>query len=356
MIKQKYVINDIKNQMFMNEYFTSFFDSMKTRIRNPFLGTLTIVWAIRNWKVIYALFNFDDGYTLTNKINFIQNYFNQKSFFWEVTLNLIITLIVLLSTYVLLALSKSIVEFYYKVIEKYIIQLIDKKSIIDKNQYLMLFNQTESYLEANEKKDRKILNIESINSENQKIIEITRKENKDLFETIKRYSDENEIYKENILNLNSQKDLIIKDNIKTNTELNEIKHKYIDLNYQLKFYIDNIDSHKNTDILQNINVDLINSIENFKIENSNKSKKMSIQDIFHDIYNNFSKDDIKQFLDFKNNRVKRRSDFNIKSYVKMLVNDIIIEDMTGKIELGSIGIRFINFIEKMIDLNLNIKR
>ena len=47
----------------IKDFLVSFKDNFKEKTRNPFLGTYLIVWLIRNWELIYTLFNFDQNKT-----------------------------------------------------------------------------------------------------------------------------------------------------------------------------------------------------------------------------------------------------------------------------------------------------
>lgn len=47
--------------------FESFVDNIKQKTTNPFFGTLILVWLVRNWELIYTLFNFDKDWLLSDK-------------------------------------------------------------------------------------------------------------------------------------------------------------------------------------------------------------------------------------------------------------------------------------------------
>lgn len=66
----------------MTEQITSLFDNIKQKTTNPFFGTLILVWAYRNWELLYTLFNFDNECTLDDKKVFIISYFNGREPFW----------------------------------------------------------------------------------------------------------------------------------------------------------------------------------------------------------------------------------------------------------------------------------
>jgi len=101
----------------MTEHIFSFLDSYKSKIRNPFIGTMISVWLIRNWKIVYAIFAFDDDKTMEWKIKYISAYFS-KIYFWDEFIDVIgIGLLSLLFTFLLLAASRVMTDFYYKIVE-----------------------------------------------------------------------------------------------------------------------------------------------------------------------------------------------------------------------------------------------
>jgi hypothetical protein len=113
----------------MVEIFNSLLSNYKSKIRNPFFGTLASVWLIRNWYIVYAIFNFDKDCSMQDKINYIQDYFSHKDFGLELFHNLWVSFVVMGFTYILLAFSRAITDLYYKWLEPLIITKIDKKAI-----------------------------------------------------------------------------------------------------------------------------------------------------------------------------------------------------------------------------------
>ena len=70
----------------------SFVDNIKQKTTNPFFGTLILVWLVRNWELVYTLFNFDNDCTLSDKKQFIRDYYVSKFFWKELLLNIGIAL------------------------------------------------------------------------------------------------------------------------------------------------------------------------------------------------------------------------------------------------------------------------
>lgn len=109
----------------IKDTFISFKDNFKERISNPFLGTYLAVWLIRNWDLIYSLFNFDDEYSLKEKIKFIESYYENHEFLVDLSINILWTFAVLITTYILMNLSRLIVNLFEKRLSPWIYQITD---------------------------------------------------------------------------------------------------------------------------------------------------------------------------------------------------------------------------------------
>jgi len=122
----------------VKETLDSMLDNIKERTTNPFLGTFLVVWIVKNWKLVYSLFYFDGAFTLTKRLEYIEKYFNEKSFWYNMVIVIGYTLFVLLVTYILLTLSRLLTEFYDKVIVPKIAQITDASSVVLKTKYSAL--------------------------------------------------------------------------------------------------------------------------------------------------------------------------------------------------------------------------
>ncbi|MFK7059897.1 hypothetical protein V3Q90_07165 [Flavobacterium oreochromis] len=85
---------------------SSFIENLKTKVSNPFFGTLTAVWLVRNWKLVYGLFIFDDNYKMNDKFKFVTEYYKNKSIYNELWTNILITFYLLILGYILLIISR----------------------------------------------------------------------------------------------------------------------------------------------------------------------------------------------------------------------------------------------------------
>ena len=86
--------------------FSSFIDNIKTKVANPFFGTLLAVWLVRNWKLVYGVFIFDDSYKMHDKFKFITDYYKKKNIYDELWTNIYVTFGFLILGYILLIISR----------------------------------------------------------------------------------------------------------------------------------------------------------------------------------------------------------------------------------------------------------
>jgi hypothetical protein len=104
-------------------------ENIKQKIGNPFLGTFVLVWVVKNWQVVYAFFFFDSDFKLADRIKYFKDYWKDKNFIGNLIWIVIITIGVLLITYLFLALSRLIANYYENVIIP-LIQRWSKGSIV----------------------------------------------------------------------------------------------------------------------------------------------------------------------------------------------------------------------------------
>ncbi|QIE58035.1 hypothetical protein G5B37_00165 [Rasiella rasia] len=125
----------------IKDIFLSFRDNFKEKTTNPFLGTYLIIWIIRNWELVYSLFNFDSSDTLEIKVNFIKEYYKNNSFIEGILNNILWTFGVLIITFLLLNISRAIVNLFEKQLKPWIYKLTDSKSVVLKSTYEIIRNE-----------------------------------------------------------------------------------------------------------------------------------------------------------------------------------------------------------------------
>lgn len=262
----------------MLDKITSVFENYNTKIKNPLFGTIISVWLIHNWRIPYALFNFDKECTLQDKINFIADYFGKQNF-WEELFNIIgYSFLVLIFSFALMAISRALTDFYYKIVEPFIIIRIDSKEVF-----------------TNEKKLELEINIKKIEENlNSKREELTRVENINQSITIQRDNlrDEMNSLQSSTSSTIEQLNLNVEryDNFK-----NTIDHLYSKFE---KIIFDSLDEKKNTlnklatrKLKENHKINIYEEIQ-FLRENGMLYKKLSADylnltgEIFLDYYRN----------------------------------------------------------------------
>jgi len=219
----------------------SFKDNFKDKTRNPFLGTYLIVWIIRNWELIYTLFNFDDTQKLNDKLTFIKNYYAEVSFLEGLLTNILWAFGLLILTYLLLNISRFITNLSEKQITPWVYKMTDSKSIVLKETYDNLRNenkQLELQLEKERESKGRLQNeiskldekIEKLNTKK----EIKPDQVKSSTEQIK-FKDEVDIMFDKIYQKNWSKDFM-----KISTKINESDYGWVKndmINESVEYFI-----------------------------------------------------------------------------------------------------------------------
>jgi hypothetical protein len=134
----------------------SFRDNLIQKTRNPLLGTFIIVWIIRNWKFVYSILFFDKEFKLDNRIEKIESFFKNYDY-EEIFTTLFVTFIILISTYILLNLSRLIVNFFEKIVTPKIYKITDKSSIVLKEDFIKVQNEVENLeLKIRQEKEKRL--------------------------------------------------------------------------------------------------------------------------------------------------------------------------------------------------------
>ncbi|MBT0608234.1 hypothetical protein [Aequorivita echinoideorum] len=141
------------------EVINSFFSNIKDKLTNPFFGTLIIVLLIDYWELWYALFNFDEGFTLNDKIIFIENYVLNNITFWSFVWNIAQAIIFMFAGYLIVVGTRSIVLW----IEFYLMPLITgkiiNKNVVRKKEYDDVVKEREEYFDQYEEQRQNVRNF-----------------------------------------------------------------------------------------------------------------------------------------------------------------------------------------------------
>ncbi len=172
----------------IKDFLISFKDNFRERVTNPFLGTYLLVWIIRNWELVYGIFTFDKSAKQIDKISFIKEYFKAHNFLENLGWNIFWAFGVLALTYILLNVSRLIINFSEKTVAPWIYKISDKSSVVLKSFYLQLkehSNELEVELDKErDKRHRLESRIKTLEIENSDLLkkndpdEVTFTENK----------------------------------------------------------------------------------------------------------------------------------------------------------------------------------
>lgn len=111
---------------------SSFIDNIKNKVTNPFFGTLIFVWSVRNWKLIFNLFNFDENCSRYDRLEIIKSYVS-KNWFEEISINIGVTIIVMILGYFFLMVSRFMANFVeYNLTPKMNKYIAEKTLVTDK--------------------------------------------------------------------------------------------------------------------------------------------------------------------------------------------------------------------------------
>lgn len=145
----------------IKDLLVSFTDNIKQKTSNPFLGTLILVWIVHNFENLYKIIFSGNHYVFDEKLTFLKNLLNPKNFLINLLECIGIAVIVLITTYFLLNLSRLIVNFYEKIITPWIYKITDKSSIVLKSNYDILYSEKERMLKKLESEKEEKLKLES---------------------------------------------------------------------------------------------------------------------------------------------------------------------------------------------------
>ena len=125
-----------KSSLFV-KFVESNYESFKDKLRNPFYGTLVIVWVIRNREFIYKVF-FHEKLTSDARLEIIRGHFLNWNSLLSFLGTVLISLGLMTLIYASLNLSRLIVQASEKTLKPLILRLFDKTSIVSRTDYLAM--------------------------------------------------------------------------------------------------------------------------------------------------------------------------------------------------------------------------
>lgn len=143
------------------EFFSSTWENIKERVRNPFTernttpfaGSFLIALIFYNWKLLFSLFNFDGIETRLTKIQIISNYLNSESWYYRVGNPILIAFASIVAFYILNNISLGITTFFNRWFKASVLAIFDKSKIVSREELAKskndLFRLRHKYEELN---------------------------------------------------------------------------------------------------------------------------------------------------------------------------------------------------------------
>ena len=238
-------------------FISSFFDNIKDKTTNPFFGTLIFVWLVRNWDLIYTIFNFDIDCNLEDKKEFINGYYKDYALGKEMLINISIAFGLMVLSYGLIVISRLVVNvtnhnIIPRMNEKTVSKLVVNKARFEtvkktRDEYFVKIQDFEEQVIALQQKNS-LLKKTNIEQESK-----IRENKKSIIQTNKALSDstkKNDDYEAELLTSRANMNIINAKITNANTDYYELEN--IIVKYINELDIFTFDSYNNVKIPQEI--------------------------------------------------------------------------------------------------------
>lgn len=142
----------------------SILDNVKEKVTNPFVGTFIVVWLVRNWELVYTIFNFEKNASLYNKKKFIREFYKDKDLLDEFITNFLISLSLLLIGYVFVIISRVILNVVYHNIIPYFNSKFVSKLVVNKTRFDTVKKARDDYFQKIVDLEEERISLEQSNS------------------------------------------------------------------------------------------------------------------------------------------------------------------------------------------------
>ncbi|MDI9256867.1 hypothetical protein [Flavobacterium sedimenticola] len=134
----------------------SFFSNIKDKLTNPFFGTLILVLVIHHWQLWYAILNFDEDFTLVDKLTFIKKYIlinlTFSSFIWDICQAIFFMFL----GYLVIVATRSLVLWIEFSLMPLITKKIVSKNVVRKSEYDDVVKEREQYFDQYEEQRKNV--------------------------------------------------------------------------------------------------------------------------------------------------------------------------------------------------------
>lgn len=252
------------------EVVNSFFSNIKDKLTNPYFGTLIIVLIIHHWELIFGVFNFDEGFTLDKKIEFVKNYIvnniTWKSFLWDSLQALIYMFI----GYLIVVLTRSIVLFIEFGLMPFITGKIVNKNVVRRTEYDEVVKEREQYFDQYEEQRNYVRNFsKTIDEQTEQLKqkdENLLKQTNTISETIRKLD-----YTKNELESNKN------ENNKKSTQIDVLKNTIESLEKENSYYLEKVNGYEHL-YFNEENKKFYSTIDKFPPEILNKVQELKNDD------------------------------------------------------------------------------
>lgn len=256
------------------EVVNSFFSNIKDKLTNPYFGTLVIVLIIHHWELIFGIFNFDEGFTLDKKLEFVKNYIlnniTWKSFLWDALQALIYMFI----GYLIVVLTRSIVLFIEFTLMPFVTRKIVNKNVVRKTEYDEIVKEREEYFDQYEEQRNFVRNFSKTIDEQTE--QIKQKDKNLLIQT--------NTISETITTLDSTKDKLesSKNEInKKNLQIDNLKSSIESLEKENGNYLEKVKGYEHL-YFNEKSAKFYSSIDKFPLEILNKVEELKKDAVWND--------------------------------------------------------------------------
>lgn len=121
--------------MNIKSIFQDFVNDNRDKVRTPYFSVFILIWLVRNWELIFTIFNFDEIEKRTDKTTLIGEYISKAVSPKELLTTTGLAFIGITVSYLLISLSKTITLAYKNFVTPFINNLFDKNLNVDKEIY-----------------------------------------------------------------------------------------------------------------------------------------------------------------------------------------------------------------------------
>lgn len=152
------------------DFIKSFLENIKSKLSNPFFGTLIIVIIFHHWKLWFSIFNFDSNCTLDDKLLFIQNYSEKHLSLIPFLYDVLCALIFMILGYGVVLLTRSLVMWIEYGLMPIITKRIVNKKVALRTEYDQVVKEREQFFDQYEEQRKNVrLFSQTIDQQNELI-------------------------------------------------------------------------------------------------------------------------------------------------------------------------------------------